>query len=392
VAPILLASVALATPWAAAGEPIVSAAPPAPAWSARAPGTPTILYVNFDGAVLQRGCGNDPRYGCSTLAYLFDGYVGPFTGNVDQTAAIIQATRTGVADFGVTVVTDRPPDDVEYSMVVYGDIGIQTFAGVAPYIDCEDRWGPDVSFSGPHATSNTGSTIILHEAAHTWGLEHVDAESDILNPYKTSGKKQYFEDACYQIVANTELEPALGSCNEVHTRFCPLPGFQNSWREMMYLFGPPVPDNETPSIEILWPLEGSYHFETAEIPVIVELDDDRHPQHYGVELTIVTLEDTRLENDYVGIDHVTTVGNLAGLPTATHEISVRIVDESGNEAEDGVAFTVLPEGSELPGEQVSEDPDGGGNPSGCRVPARSAGIPALVVLAGLLGRRRRVVV
>src|SRR5690606_3524356 len=91
----------------------------------RAPrrGTPEILYINFDGAVLQAGCGNDSRYDCSTLAGLFDGYVGPFTGNLNQRMAILQATRKAVADFGIRVVVDRPPDDQDYTMVLYGDLG-----------------------------------------------------------------------------------------------------------------------------------------------------------------------------------------------------------------------------------------------------------------------------
>src|SRR5690606_19985352 len=143
--------------------------------SPRAAGTPETLYINFDGGVLQTGCGNDPRYDCSTLAHLFNGYVGPYDGNETQRISILQATRKDLQDFGVRVVVDRPPDDVPYTMVIYGDLGPQSFAGIAPYIDCEDRRGGDTSFTQGFGSSNTGSTVILQEAAHTWGLEHVDA-------------------------------------------------------------------------------------------------------------------------------------------------------------------------------------------------------------------------
>ncbi len=158
-------------------EPPAHAAPtpalqPAPRPTAAAPRqtTPELLYINFDGAVLQKGCGNDPHYDCSTLAGLFDGYVGPYLGNTTQRMSILQATRKVVADFGVRVITRRPPDDVDYTMVIYGDLGPQDFAGVAPYIDCEDLNLGDTSFTQAFAGSNTGSTVILQEAAHTWGL------------------------------------------------------------------------------------------------------------------------------------------------------------------------------------------------------------------------------
>ena len=78
---------------------------------ARAAGRPHILYINFDGAVLRRGCGNDSRHDCSSLADLFAGYVGPFVGTDSRRLAIIQAVRKDLADFGIRAVTTRPPAD-----------------------------------------------------------------------------------------------------------------------------------------------------------------------------------------------------------------------------------------------------------------------------------------
>lgn len=359
-------------------------APPAPERSARPPGTPTTLYVNFGGAVLQTGCGNDPRHDCSTLASRFDGYVGPFEANDNVKWAILQAAHERVSDFGITIVTDRPPDDVEYSMVIYGDIGEQTFAGVAPYIDCEDRWGPDTCFSGDFDTSNTGSTILLHEAGHIWGLEHVATDDDIMNPFKTSDTRQYFDDRCHKIVANTDLEPAFGSCNKVHTRFCPLPGYQNTWQELMYLFGPPVPDIEAPTFEIVSPLDGAIYVAPATPRVIGQVDDDRHAQIY--EVTYLLSGFDPFEEEIPMIDHKVELGGLAGLPPDDYALTVRIADAAGNQASDTVTFSILAEGSELPDQDETEaSPE---ETSSCRVQPVPVDLRALLLL-WLAARRQR---
>ena len=73
--------------WSAAAAGLVCPSVPAPAAAtveprnARVEGVPELVYVNFGGAVLQKGCGNDARQDCSTLAGQFEGYVGPFRGD-----------------------------------------------------------------------------------------------------------------------------------------------------------------------------------------------------------------------------------------------------------------------------------------------------------------------
>lgn len=342
----------------------------------RAPrrGTPEILYINFDGAVLQAGCGNDSRYDCSTLAGLFDGYVGPFTGNLNQRMAILQATRKAVADFGIRVVVDRPPDDQDYTMVLYGDLGQQSFAGVAPYIDCGDVHPRDTSFSQGFPGSNTGSTVILQEAAHTWGLEHVDSEFDILNPFKAAGNHQSFLDQCLPIVANTELEPTAGSCNQIHTMFCEA-GFQNSYREMLYLFGPTVPDVQPPTLDLYYPVDGDTFIFPVDLPLLGDIEDDLHPQFYSIQI----FHGEDLVYDDYGVEL-----NLALTrpPPGDYDLRVRIVDEGGNAAEDRVRFTILPEGSTLPEDDQPMEPAG---EDGCRIAAR----PSTWWLLVIAWRRRR---
>jgi hypothetical protein len=243
---------------ATATAPVTEAAPLPPGLGVAdtggpplAAGQPHLLYINFDGAVLRRGCGNDSRHDCSTLADLFSGYVGPFVGSENRRVSIVQAVRKDLADFGVRPVVTRPPAEAGYTMVLYGDLGTQEFAGIAPYIDCGNLWPNDTSFAGAFQGSNTGSTIILQEAAHTWGLEHVNAPFDNLHPFVAQSSTS-FQDECHKIVGNTDLDEVGGTCNLVHEKFCDA-GYQNSYQELLWLFGPAIPDVSPPTLEITNP-------------------------------------------------------------------------------------------------------------------------------------------
>ncbi len=371
------------------GTPALPIAPLRDGGQPRAAGIPEILYVNFDGGVLLDGCGNEAHYNCSTLASLFDGYVGPFTGNLNQRIAILQATRKTLAEFGVRVVVDRPPDDVDYTMVMYGDLGPQDFAGVAPYIDCGDIYRNDTSFTAAFDSSNTGSTVILQEAAHTWGLEHVDSEFDVLNPFKSSTLRQVFTDECHRIVANTSLQPTPGSCNQVHTMFCDA-GFQNSWQEMRWLFGPAVPDTTAPVLEILTPGPGEVFVLPAKIPLVGAITDDLDPQFYTI--AIYFQGEVIYESDNVALDLF-----LENPPVGEIELRVVIRDEAGNEDEESIRFEILPEGSEVPADDaeiLQDDPiDGCAVATPRRDPARPdvphSGLVALLALGLGHARRRR---
>ncbi len=343
----------------------------------RAAGTPTTLFVNFDGAVLRSGCGNDARRDCSTLGHLFDGYVGPFAGNSTQILSILQSVRKDLEDFGVTVVTKRPADDRDYTMILYGDLGDQSFAGIAPYIDCGDLWPSDTAFANSYSGSNTGSTVILQEAAHTWGLEHVNAPLDNMNPFKTPGS-QSFTDTCEKIVASTELDETGGVCNQVHTLFCDT-GEQNSWQEMRHIFGPPVADVTAPTLTITSPEDGSTHVLPVTLPLSGEIDDDRHIQLY--DIAISQDGETLLE-----VLDGTLAQSMRNPPAGEYNLSIRVADEAGNATREEVSFTILPEGSVLP-EEEDEDAT---SAEGCRLGGPTPRAPTgLLMLSLLLARRAR---
>jgi len=337
-----------------------SPTPPAPVTSGTAQARrarPETLFINFDGAVLQAGCGNNAHYDCSTLLNTFDGYVAPYRGSTSQQMAILDATRRAVSDFGIRVIVHRPPADENYTMVLYGDLGPQSFAGLAPYIDCEDIILNDTSFTQAYSSSNTGSTVILQEAAHTWGLEHVDSEFDIMNPFKSTST-QRFLDECLPIVANTELERTPGSCNQIHSVFCD-PGWQNSYQEMLYLFGPPVPDVEPPTLDIVYPEEDSTFVYPTSLSLVGEISDDMDPQYYAIE--VFNHGELAFSEDGTALDLV-----LRSPPAGDYDLLVRLTDEGGNSVEDRVRFTILPEASPIddPLSSPSEGPTCGiGHPN-----------------------------
>jgi hypothetical protein len=349
----------------------------------QAAGAPHILYINFDGAVLRRGCGNDSRHDCSSLADLFDGYVGPFVGTDNRRLAIVQAVRKDLADFGVRAVTTRPPADTNYTMVLYGDLGEQTFAGIAPYIDCGNLWANDTCFAGAFQGSNIGSTIILQEAAHTWGLEHVNSPFDNLHPFVAQATPR-FQDQCNKIVADTDLVETSGVCNQVHQQFCEV-GHQNSYQELLSLFGPPSPDTQPPTLEITSPQDASIHVLPTTLRLQGEIGDDLSPQVY--QMTVTNLGATVFSGEVLSLDL-----SLKDPPPGDYDLTVTVVDGAGNAGKDSVRFTLLPEGSEDPdtdsaaADTDTDTTDSDNGDGGCRTLAAP---PGLLVLLLLIPRRRR---
>lgn len=352
------------------------------------PGTPHTLFINFDGAVLRRGCGNDSRHDCSTLADLFDGYVGPFVGSEARRVAILESVRRDLAKLGIRTTWRRPAPDAGYTMVLYGDLGVQDFAGIAPYIDCGNLWPNDTCFAGAFQGSNTGATIILQEAAHTWGLEHVDSPFDNLHPF-VDATSPYFQDQCNKIVANTDLVETAGVCNLVHEQFCAT-GFQNSFQELLYLFGPARPDIDAPRLTLTSPIDGTSHVLPVELLLFGEVEDDFAPQFYDIEIQ----QDGQV---LFNIEAIRVDLRIKDPPPGVYDLLVTVRDEAGNAGSDRVRFTILPRGSEDPdGTTSATDTDAGDTDQdstqsprsgGCDLAA--AGPPAWLALLLLRPRRRR---
>ncbi len=376
--------------------------------------SPTILFTNFDGADLNSGCGNDPRNNCSVLSFQFGGKILPFSGDASERAAIVQSLRKDVEDFGVIVIGERPPDNQPYAMVLVGNSAIggvneHGFAGVAPAIDCGNSNPYITSFALELGGTNAQATVINQEAAHTWGLEHVNNPADNLHPVAGGHPDPKYTDSCDKIVANTDLDPSNGQCNSVHTMFCDA-GFQNSYQEMLLLFGPPIVDDIAPSVTIEAPSPGDVLDCPADFDLVVTLDDDRRPQTFSVR---ILFDDTEVLSSLY-IDGTHTFPIKGGITPGTHTFRVEIEDEADNQASAEVDFelatnpadpmcaegagstgggTGATDGGGTAGTVGGSGEDGRGSEGGCgcrsTAPEGTAAFgPGLFVL-GALARRRR---
>ncbi len=316
-----------------------------------------ILYLNFDGQQMS-WCGgsNDPHNNCSTI---FQGTVLPFSGDAAKRASIVQVIRKRIADFGITV-TDQRPGAGDYDMEMVGNWQGQNpeFAGIAPNIDCFDSTGGETSFTLEASGSSDGiAEIVLQELAHTWGLEHVNEKQDLLYP-TTEGLNKTFQDTCHKIVSDTDLNETNGYCNQVHTQFCNF-GWQNSYQELLYLFGESVPDTIAPTVTILEPADGAV-IEGGNLSLVIALEDDQSP---AVIATTIVLDGDALP------EAAQTTGAFAAphqltfpiqdLPDGSYVLHVAVTDESDNPADDEVSFTVVGNPADADDTGSGEGSDGG---------------------------------
>jgi len=329
-----------------------------------------ILFVNFDGANMN-ACNSGPQDNCSNL---FFGTVLPYTGDAAKRASVIQIVRTRLNDFGITV-TDTRPGSGDYDMEMVGDwagVGDQGFAGVAPGpVDCFDNRGGQVSFTlEASGTSDGISEIVLQEVAHTWGLEHVDDQGDLLYP-TTQGQNKIFKDECLTIVRLNDdgsTSPVNASCNQMHNQFCSN-NVQNSYQEMLALFGPGIPDTTPPTVQILEPAEGSTV--EGDVNLKVSFEDNQSPIIINATITIESDSlDEPVESDgaYAGPSELDFP--VQGLPSGEYTITIDAEDEDDNPTSDSVTFTIIgdppagsggDEGGDDSGGQTS---DGTGSGSG----------------------------
>jgi MYXO-CTERM domain-containing protein len=294
---------------------------------------------------------------------------------------------------------------------------------VAPTIDCFNMTRGETSFSLDIGGASVVAKIVGQEAAHVWGLEHVDSANDLLFPTTGGAGDPSFEDACHQIVVlDGGIQPTEAACAEMHEINCPgQPDQQNSYQDMMMVFGPRTPDMTAPTLEIIAPTEGEAFASGADVEVRFTMLDDVSPPLFEVYASL----DVDAKGDPVGSADLFGPQlslPVTGLPDGEHLIRIDIEDQSGNTASDLVHFVIsdaaLPE--EESGEGSSEGstgttgagsgastgeditPTGGddapstgtpiaddGGPSGCGCRTTGSGLaPLLLLLLGVSRRRR----
>jgi MYXO-CTERM domain-containing protein len=338
--------------------------------------------------------------------------------------------RKRVEEFGLTI-TDQRPGSGDYDMEMVGNWqgSNPDFAGIAPGGDCWDNDGGETSFTLEVSTSADAiAEIMLQELAHTWGLDHVDEQQDLLFP-TTQGTNKTFRDECYQIVSDTDLNPTQGFCSH-HQEACGSNSQQNSHDEMMLIFGPSIPDTQVPIVAILAPANDAT-IDGGEFDLDIGLQDDQRP---AVMTTTITISGPSLaepiESDGAFASPAELTFPITGLADGEYTIRLDATDESGNPASDEIVISVVgsdvepaeddgadssgdggsgsDEGDEGNGDDDGEGDDGGGSEvtgdvgvtggngdaEGCACiasdPQHAANVPAWALLAiPALARRRR---
>lgn len=213
------------------------------------------LFVNFGGAQLSGGNDHAPT-NRTAMPSQYAQYNYPAYGGGSKQAATLQATIKDWAPFNV-LVTDQRPASGDYTMCMTGPGkggGLPNgVLGIAP-LDCQGAPNHVVyafHSAGDQFSASTQATTISQEIAHAYGLEHVTQESDIMNPYNAGGDPAFL-DQCYSVDGggNGIL------CGSNHAMYCGQGNQQNSYQELLGLFGPSAPDTMPPTVNILTPKEG----------------------------------------------------------------------------------------------------------------------------------------
>ncbi|HLT35697.1 MAG TPA: hypothetical protein VK034_05410 [Enhygromyxa sp.] len=347
---------------------------------ARKLGTNITIFVNFDGVEISH-C--EPSNSHENCHWLENGQTfAPYSVSLAQRVAILDAMRSLVADFGIRVTGQRPPADEPYVMVVYGGDSIEKDAlGRAPAGDCWDDLPNEIAYvylDGERSSwVNGGASTALHEAAHTWGLDHIGLEGSLMAPSGGNTKTNYF-DGCAQIVTDTEntpVESGKSSCPQLNRELCGLADFQHDVALLRMLFGEPYVDDRAPTLTLVSPDDGSYFQGPADFHVELAVVDDLHPQRYELAIGIPGLVD---EPAFSPVHDPSF--DVEALPIGEWTFELRLRDAAGNES--SLAFSVV----------VGEDPVATDDGCACSSSAsggRSSPIWPMLALALGLGLVRR---
>ncbi len=301
------------------------------------------IFVNFDGATLSGGS-DDSRSDITQIGQL----VGSFAayGDGDKRDAVMQAVAADWAPFNM-IVTDTRPGSGDYTMNMTGPTnpfggGV---LGIAP-VDCGDQQTHNNITYAFHSAGDSHSaavtaTTIGQEVAHSYGLEHVDEPGDIMNPFNAGGDAAFI-DQCIPIVQNLY-------CPAQHQAECGSQSQQNSYAELMTLFGPSEPDAAPPTVSITYPADGETFPIGANFDITVSADDDQGIDHVALYSNGAHQED----------DSASPYGwGVTEIEEGAYEFYVVAVDTAGNETTSATVSIIV--GDDVP-PPSGDGGDGGGD-------------------------------
>lgn len=375
------------------------------------------IFLNFFGGELSSGTNAaEMEAGCvGAVPITYPGYAG----NESTALTMIQVFQNAMEPYAVRIAyEDAPPAHLPYSMVMMGgdpaDIGQDPGTlGVSCSSDCGDVWWRDTTFAFTEASGSalTLGNTALQEAAHAFGLDHIDGTEHIMYPFASGGSKIWAAEC-------TPYNDATGgiSCTYVHDEFCGEDsGMQNDDAELMAFFGPNAPDVEAPVVNITAPADGAEIESGATVDVAAEISDNNVGAGWRLRVVPQAGGDELISNAY---DF--TMSWSFGVPDGAYDVYVEAVDHDLNEGSDMVTVyvgttppadtsgsdgsgeegstTALDDGStsdaddDGAGTSSAGQDDGGPNPApgcNCDVTAPPASSILLLLCAPVALRRRR---
>jgi len=282
------------------------------------------IFLNFFGGEMTNGTNAAKmESGCINGTVNYPG----FNGGEAKALAIVEVFESKLEPYGIRVAYDKvPPPELPYQMVMMGgqpqDVGFGGGTlGVSCSSDCGDRWWRDTTLAFTEASSqtNTLATVALQEAAHAFGLGHIDGQNMIMYPYATPGSKVWAQ-GC------TDYNDATGpiNCKPTHDIWCG-GEMQDDNAELLAYFGANSPDTEPPVVEILTPEDG------IELPPgsSVELEAEITDNHDGAGWKLMIYQDGNLVDDRPSFVFEKS-WTLNGLPEGTYVLRVQAIDHDRN--------------------------------------------------------------
>ncbi len=304
------------------------------------------LFLNFDGAQL-RDDTEDSRTN-STLI----GYAGPFEryGTGTKRAAVLQAVWQDWKPFAADI-TDTRPESGDYTMVMVGPTNFTEGSLGIALLDCGNKWTPNNIVYAFHSaddgfTAAATATTISQEIAHSFGLEHVDDDADVMYPYNTGGDPS-FTHACHPV---REAAGIGILCTEQHEASCGRPDRQNGYTELMRFMGPRPADLSPPSVWFTTPESGT-RFDDGETFVLAA-DAQDNEGVVAVELLA--------GGELVATDDASPFSwEVRGAPPGTYHFEARAYDAAGNSTiTEVLVLEVTGEPGDTDGETDGWDTDG----------------------------------
>jgi len=349
--------------------------PPLPAVAYES--APGVLYVAMQGITLTPSCsGGDVANAAKRCSPLVDSETNfPAYGNAQQQAALFNQLAEYYAPFDIVLTTSEPPDWMPYTMAVIGGSSSNAgqpggVCGVAN-VACDGLKRNHVSLTFPSTCGGSAETA-AQETAHNWGLEHTANTTDLLYPYNNGGFKTFVDD-CMEISHATG--DGITQCDYIHEEYCPSGGGerQNTYQELLGVFGPRTPDSQAPAIVEMSPADGSTFTTADSFTVSARIEENSNFVAVkwtleGADTTLTRCTNNVCDSDFnagVGFDP-SEVGwdftTLSNPPAGEYVLTFEVLDAYGGYDVQTATVTVMEsEGESGDPTSAGGDESGGGD-------------------------------